>query len=428
MSPNHCGHYVSDVLSIATRIFALACGVLCLQSQDSRAAGVELKKVWSLETKTGAPVVVQNQLGKGDLPPFPLESLIIRECKRPESGNGPDDVFHAVLNVSTSGIPTNELNYAPVQLISHGSFGDEKTVFFGSSRSHLTKVGNDICQTARVRVDDVRGLERSPRGNLGVLLEQYSTQLIQLDSGTSSLSIPHHVYEVAYARSADIGALLTLHLNDGETHFTGNEKSQIVVFDFSGKILYESPLSLPGHPYQQLYVNPNGTWLMATQRGSDYSTIATDYVTLFDVKSGEAAQLPGLSGGLRYHSLDGKFMALVQTGWGRVYYYDMSVPDRPTKLWTWEHSPLVASAAVNADGSLLALVAGADSRDEDDELVVLNRAGDVVASQAKSRDATQGLIFAGDYLFVGIQASLVPAYVWQQATHKIDLYYVGALH
>jgi hypothetical protein len=119
--------------------------------------------------------------------------------------------------------------------------------------------------------------------------------------------------------------------------------------------------------------------------------------------------------------MDGNFMALVQTGFGTVYYYQLSSKGTSQQLWTSTRDHLVAAAAVNDDGSLVAVV-------DNDSVVVLNRQGNVVASGAKSRDSTGAMMFANDYLFVGTTVSLLPAYYWQLPTNKVDAYYVGALH
>ena len=256
-----------------------------------------------------------------------------------------------------------------------------------------------------------------------------ATIVLRADLGRVILRIPHPGGAAAFSHDADIGVALVFHLAAGSSEL-GPEgaPSSLVVFDYDGRIIYESPELPANRGYSQLYVANDGRWIVATQQGADVSTIATDEVHLIDVQSGTTVSLKGMSGGNRFHSRDGRFMTITQGGWGRIQLFDLQNPNAAVRLWERKYAGVVGATAVSEDGPLVAaLVASGVPGRPEEKVVLLDREGNVVANMRHYADNNHGLMFVGEYLFVGLQTHPLPAYVDVESTYRIDAYAVGSL-
>ena len=119
-------------------------------------------------------------------------------------------------------------------------------------------------------------------------------------------------------------------------------------------------------------------------------------------------------------------MAIAQTGFGTLQFYDLASPLEPKLLSEYRYDGIFSAMDINRDGSLIAVSVGSGVAGSPDErILLLNRRGEVVANAPKNSDNSYGLMFAGDFLFVGYQTMSRPAYVQRQSTYRIDLYYLG---
>ena len=144
-----------------------------------------------------------------------------------------------------------------------------------------------------------------------------------------------------------------------------------------------------------------------------------------DVSSAAIERLNGIAGGYRHCSGDEHYLAEVQAGFGKIRLFDMTSP-RNLKLLTQYHDSgaIIAAAAINDDGSLLAAVltrpirAGNDRRSDD--VVVFDRDLKIVAKAARSLQSTYGITLVKNTLLVGFQLGGLPK--MPVPSQQVDLY------
>jgi len=180
--------------------------------------------------------------------------------------------------------------------------------------------------------------------------------------------------------------------------------------------------------YSGLYISPDGSFVVTTQKGPDISTIATDRVVVTEVKSGKTSVVNGVNGGNRVHSQDGRYMANVQAGWGKVQYFDLSDFRNPARLWEYDGGDMVSAADINEDGSMIALLVEQTPSTElpDSHIVILDREKNTIAVLPYERANGPRLMFVEDFLVVG--QSRDPDYLFFIPTSRIDIYKIGNAH
>ncbi len=253
---------------------------------------------------------------------------------------------------------------------------------------------------------------------IGALFLQSET-MIRGGLAGDVLRIAQRGYDAAFARDADLGAVLLFHFEPNQKELDGRSlPSSLFVFDFEGRTSFRSTPTLRLRGYSQLYLSNDGSWAMVTQQGPDLPTIGTDEVVFIDTVSGETAAVPGMSGGARLHSMDGRYFVLFQSGWEKVHLFDMSTPAKPQLTWLRQGFG-GAAASINADGSLVAVMGMS-------LVTVIDRSGRVVAEAPRHvENGFGGLMFAGDFLVVGMQAHTHHGFEEVMDVTRIDMYDVG---
>jgi hypothetical protein len=382
-----------------------------------------LEPVWTLDACNTEPTVVHNEFGTPSLAgfQFPLDVVRIVDPQNCGVPHIPVQMpFARLLRVSADGnIVDGSTSMCQVN-VRFGPFGDEPIVVFD-------EVARNALGDAVSQFDPLVGIDRlelsfpgympSRIDGIGALF--LKTRAV-ITGGTlldDCLRIPICAAEVAFARDANIGAVVLLHFYPDQTRVDHQPlASSLWAFDFNGNVFYKSPEQPPQRGYGQLYVSNNGRWAMVTKQGPDITTIGTDEVVFIDLHTGETVRIDGMSGGYRYHSMDGRYMALAQHGWERIYFFDLASPSHPELLWT-ENGVGLASVAINQDGSLVAAM--------DNELVVLvDRSGRRVGRAPRHVTNGFGMMLAGDFLVVGMQYQSGLADFADAL--RVDVYHVGA--
>jgi hypothetical protein len=381
-----------------------------------------LDPVWTLDACKGPAAVVHNDFGTERLGeyPFPLDVVRIVETKRYE-GSPMELPFATLLRVSPNGELMGSSSPAYGMNIRVGPFGDEPIVVLdGAARSAL---GDAVSQ-----FDPLEGIDRSMLGfpvyepsrhdGIGALFLKNRTVITRGPLLDDCLQIPIRGCEAAFARDANVGAVILLHFYPDQEDVDHRPlPSSLWAFDFSGNVFYKSPEQPGRRGYSQLYVSNDGRWAMVTKQGPEVSTIATDEVVFIDLQTGDTVAIEGMNGGSRYHSLDGRYMVLSQPGWERAYLFDLALPMRPTLLWRRDDIGL-GSIAINQDGSLLAALGN-------ESATLLDRSGQTVARIPRHVTNGFGMMFAGDFLVIGMQSHPLPAYVDAVEALRVDVYHVG---
>ena len=192
---------------------------------------------------------------------------------------------------------------------------------------------------------------------------------------------------------------------------------QIVIHDFSGRLLFESEL-LPDS-FGQLNIHPRGDVLIfdRSKPGTPTETVAMDLAS-YRSKRVEIIR------GTRYYSEDGTRMVVLTPGPGLAHFYDVSDPWNPVKKWTYTADHCVWTAAVSHDGSLIALEilspAGQRYATQRRVAVLDNAMVEVEFPAGQVESEARGLHWENGYLFRGFQRHPIPMSWW--TTEGIQVY------
>ena len=234
------------------------------------------------------------------------------------------------------------------------------------------------------------------------------------------LRIKKRAYDVAFARNENVGAVLLSHFDADQFELSPQPRpTSLLAFGFDGVVRHQTDPTPPTRGYNQLYLSNDGSWAMVTQQGADVGSIATDEVVFIDIESGERSALAGISGGFRYHSMDGRYMVLYQAGWERVYLFNLENPAKPRLLWLREGFGM-NWASINHDGSLVAVMGTS-------LVTLLDRAGNVVAQVPRREENGFAMMFSGDFLILGMQGLSHGGFADITPISRIDLYDVTPL-
>lgn len=386
----------------------------------------ELLPIWSMIIVNGQPKIITNEFSGEKT--FPLEVLMINEVRYFDGEpRKTKQRFVGPLWFNEKGYPIDELYFYPVQLVSSGAHETKPSVLdVGSvviSPNHH-KIGG-VTKLATERLDDeISGWEKSPDNDFVVLHKGPATFFVDMKTGTFLKNYPFLTYDVAFASRAE---LVAAGVKEDKNSFMGDPQSwipfnsKIIIVDFMGEIVTDLPFS--SCYVDQLYLDPEGRSLIYTKYLNRKSNEVDEYEIMhLDVESGENTLMIKRGAGFRYHSADGKYMALVRGGYGEVLYYDMTSPTCPILLWRYqEDDQIVSSTAVNEDGSLVAFRIGKAGEASDRCLYVLDKNQQQVA-KARIKNNVLGLFFVDGYLISGTQPHPLPAYIRWQDTDEINIY------
>lgn len=394
-------------------------------------APARLSPVWSLGVENGRAVVLHNELNKYDVP-FPLPAVRLYDVDfpaRPSAGGvrtqGPRV---AVLLVSPDGQLLSDISYLPYNSVGRGQNGTEPVVVVGEKTTPVNGVSSfDPLHTASASAAQFRKWTPFDEEGSGLLFT--TDQTVVFSAAHPVLRLPYVGYEGSYARAARIGVVCAFHLGPGKSEpEPEGSPGSLIVFDLGGNVLQEVRFE-PGRGLNQLHVSNDGTWVMATEQGEGAS-IASDRVLWVDVVNGTKEYIPGVAGGYRHHSDDGKYMAVVQGGWGKVHLFSMSTPASPTRVSEYGGEDLVVSASINQDGSLVAVVLSSrigPGRRAEQRVLILDRDMQTVGVAGLNPESSVGVTIVGEFLFVGFQTDELPRYDVLVPSKHIDLFHVGSL-
>ncbi len=409
---------ITRVIAVAAGIW-LVCAPASIVAQEVRT----LEPVWILTIDGNRALVTKNEFLK---PPggweqadstktFPVPSLRISKVIRPitelrvhgSSERGYARAAPIFINAAGQ-ITPSELVLIPPRSVSFGRAAVGASILDDPShRSDLERMRGvpgrivsypDFKENklwAWTKANDVFGIMHLANG----------TWFFDPSSGRLLSKYNWHVYAVVFARDRPLMAAAS-----------GDKKSfsKIVVFDFEGRLVYESDES--ELDYRQPYLAPSGNWLM-----SERALHAERYDQVhLNVTTGEISILGKIPVGARYHSRDGRFVLVVHQDIGKAYYFDITRPTEPVRLWEYDAGQIIMTASVSFDGRFVGLQTF-DRASRSRGVSVLDRSMNLVARTAFGYE--NGIEFVGEYLFVGEQWHPVDP----RETTTVYLYYLRGL-
>lgn len=388
-----------------------------------------LQPMWSARVDGQRLVILANEFSAGQNQgrgSFPSLDLLINRVLT----NG-DDRWGlrrevALVSVRPDGTANDEMHFVGGNLISSGRSERIRTILVSPSSD--LRFSSQSLQVMRSDLGDpasVSSWERSSDGEVGLLHIGDRTIFVN-SSGSVVAQLPYKTFDTTFATHAPRVAFGVR--DSSRSDPITPDARWISVRNYKGEVLRET---VPAPQLMgQLFLNASGEYVMYDVRQilNASGSSGPPELNVLEVRSGEVKAVRGVPIGLRYYSGDGKSMLVLQTGPGRGFFFDVGNPFDPVLLWDVSAESPVGSAAVSADGSLVALhrLRPTDRRYKD--VLLFNREGlQVAIAHQEVNRRFFGLEFVGEYLLVGVPLHPLPMYNRWKNTEGIDLLDVSPL-
>lgn len=383
--------------------------------------------VWSVQIEENTATLTANEFAtassKVSEMSFPVRNLRINRVTDLSKGKGESHrtrIFREVapLFVNEDGtLPESTLAFLPPERMTEDPSG-KTFAFLGLPDDDSARKASSLLPVSYVNLTQTRGQhilgwERSADGLYGIVHTEHATFFF--DATATAPPGPRPVQNF-YIRPTFASAMsdnpecVALVAKNGE-------QRKLVVFTLDSELVFEED-AFTSYYYDQLYLTPSGETLIVdrTLKGRDLETVAVD------VANGSTKVLDAIVEGDRYYSRDGTRLVVIQSGYGKVFYYDSSNPYDPQVLWIRELDRPLVTAAVSRDGSYVALQTVNNSRQGQSRgVLVLDGQGNDFAEPLPVTQI-EGLRFEEDILFVGTQRHPVPGGVHWETTTEIQAF------
>ncbi len=372
--------------------------------------------VWSVVIKDDAAQLTTNEftVGPGKLSgtDFPVRYLRIKKFVNQSTGKGESFELRignkvAPLFVNPDGTFSESILtfLLPGQITK--TLAGKRRVFLGlpdnaEERNTFSLIPACHMDLTEIPGKEILGWERSADGLYSIVHTEKATVFFDATATTPPglqtirRRYNHRTFGATMSKDPERVALIAIN----------GHREKIVVFAPDGRLVFEEK-SFTDFDYDQLFLTASGETLILDRKEA---ARASETVAI-DLRDGSTKVLDALVEGTRYYSDDGSRLIVLQGGYGKVFYYDSSDPFEPKLLWTRELGHLVLTAAVNRDGSFIAIETTINHPERPARKVIVfdNQGNDFAEPLPETR--IEGLQFEGDFLFVGTQRHPIPTFL-----------------
>jgi hypothetical protein len=394
--------------------------IVTLNSTGYCNASERLTHVWSLKVEDNRPKLIQNSFPAIDehLPEsdrrFPIDCLKVNITIKVDTAHDEQrlrlwggDPFVVPVYINPDGSIQRVVRELPASIVSRGGPTAE-TRFLVADGTAKTAQGLEHSTSIALSQENLDGFvwwETSPNREFSVMYFRTKTIFLNYETSEIIAEYPARLYDVVFAKSADIFAGVT-----GEFM----QSSRIVVFNFDGQIVYEGNNEFVFKT--NLFPTPNGKGLYYNQVPEPGSH--TREAFYWDFETGERIELTGLLKAPWYFSEDGKHVLVLDNYSGETQYIKSDEKTNVIELWRGVVASRMLTGAVSPDGSFVAVQSDVNDG-------CLTRVFDKNKNQiGQVASKNMGVQFIGNLLFVGKQWLPSSAVIGSVPDGQIDVYLV----
>jgi hypothetical protein len=325
--------------------------------------------------------------------------------------------------VNADGTIKQQLRFIPARFVSAGVTEREVSILSDSnSKCKAIPASNagGLFIVEPYVMDRITSWKKSSDNRIAILHTDTLTYLVSLSENRTIKEFPYKTWDVSFASHASVVAMAVKRELRGVPWRVVERK--IIAVDYDGNVVLDT--GFERCHYNQLYLSPNGdavTFIRQEDRGSQGP--GPEVTATIRTQDGYIKTHDDVPFGTRHYSGDGHFAIVIQGGYGKVFYFDVSDPFNPVRLGDYDAGEVIGLAALSDDGRLIAIDRlRRDDRTQKEVVILDGNLKEIAITRPSTGDEFWGLQFAGTYLFVGMQKDPLPAYQMWKQTRCIDLF------